>query len=97
MMPEMDGIQLLRRLWSSIQPGRHHHDGARGTISTAVEAMKVGAFDYILKPFKLQRSCRYCTRGMEVRRLRLENVRLRQYVELTFKSPACTSSATARP
>ncbi len=88
MMPEMDGIQLLRKalevdpnLVGIIMTGQ-------GTISTAVEAMKVGAFDYILKPFKLQAILPVLARGMEVRRLRLENVRLRQYVEqLTFKSP----------
>ena len=88
MMPEMDGIQLLRKaleidpnLVGIIMTGQ-------GTISTAVEAMKVGAFDYILKPFKLQSILPVLSRAMEVRRLRIENVRLRQYVErLTFKTP----------
>lgn len=88
MMPEMDGIQLLRKaleidsnLVGIIMTGQ-------GTISTAVEAMKVGAFDYILKPFKLQAILPVLSRAMEVRHLRLENIRLRQYVErLTFKSP----------
>lgn len=87
MMPQMDGIQLLRKgleidpnLVGIIMTGQ-------GTISTAVEAMKVGAFDYILKPFKLQAIQPVLARGMEVRSLRLENIRLRQYVErLTFKS-----------
>lgn len=88
MMPEMDGIQLLRKaleidpnLVGIIMTGQ-------GTISTAVEAMKVGAFDYILKPFKLQSILPVLSRAMEVRRLRIENVRLKQYVErLTFKTP----------
>ena len=54
MMPGMDGIQLLRQaleidpnLVGIIMTGQ-------GTIPTAVEAMKVGAFDYLLKPFNLQ-------------------------------------------
>lgn len=88
MMPQIDGIQLLRQaleidpnLVGIIMTGQ-------GTISTAVEAMKVGAFDYILKPFKLQAILPVLARAMEVRRLRLENIRLRQYVdELTFRSP----------
>jgi DNA-binding NtrC family response regulator len=88
MMPEMDGIALLRKalefdpnLVGIIMTGQ-------GAISTAVEAMKVGAFDYILKPFKLQAILPVLSRAMEVRRLRLENIRLRRYVEdLTFKSP----------
>src|SRR5689334_19013727 len=54
MMPGTDGIQLLRQalaidpnLVGIIMTGQ-------GTIQTAVEAMKSGAFDYILKPFRLQ-------------------------------------------
>jgi two-component system response regulator AtoC len=88
MMPETDGIQLLREavqidpnLIGIIMTGQ-------GTIPTAVEAMKVGAFDYVLKPFKLQVMLPILARAMDVRRLRLENVRLRRYVgQLTFESP----------
>ncbi len=53
MMPGMDGIALLRAA-HALQP-----DLAgvvmtgKGTIATAVEAMKEGALDYVLKPFKL--------------------------------------------
>jgi DNA-binding NtrC family response regulator len=88
MMPEMDGIQLLRKaleidpnLVGIIMTGQ-------GTIQTAVEAMKLGAFDYVLKPFKLQAMLPILSRAMEVRRLRMENVRLRQWVaQLSFESP----------
>ena len=88
MMPGMDGVQLLRKaleldpnLVGIIMTGQ-------GTISSAVEAMKVGAFDYVLKPFDLQTMLPILARALEVRRLRTENVRLRQYVErLSFESP----------
>ncbi|MBA4190528.1 MAG: hypothetical protein C0467_21285 [Planctomycetaceae bacterium] len=88
MMPGTDGIQLLRQalaidpsLVGIIMTGQ-------GTIQTAVEAMKSGAFDYILKPFRLQNVLPIIDRAMEVRRLRVENVRLRSIVkELTFESP----------
>ena len=54
MLPEMDGIALLRAALD-IDP---HLVGilmtGQGTIQTAVDAMKVGAFDYVLKPFRLQ-------------------------------------------
>jgi DNA-binding NtrC family response regulator len=88
MMPDMDGIQLLRRalaidpqLVGIIMTGQ-------GTIQTAVEAMKLGAFDYVLKPFKLHMLLPILARAMDVRRLRLENVRLRQYLEqLSYESP----------
>jgi len=88
MMPGMDGIQLLRKaleidpnLVGIIMTGQ-------GTIPTAVEAMKVGAFDYVLKPFNLQIMLPILTRAMDMRRLRLENIRLRQYVErINYESP----------
>jgi DNA-binding NtrC family response regulator len=88
MMPGTDGIQLLRQalqidpnLVGVIMTGQ-------GTIQTAVEAMKAGAFDYILKPFRLQQVMPVLDRAMEVRRLRTEVVRLRRLVgELTYESP----------
>jgi DNA-binding NtrC family response regulator len=88
MMPGMDGIAVLRKaleidptLVGIIMTGQ-------GTVPTAVEAMKVGAFDYVLKPFDLKTMLPLLGRAMEMRRLRAENVRLRQYVErLTYESP----------
>lgn len=80
MMPEMDGIALLQaavqidsRLVSIIMTGE-------GTIATAVEAMKSGAFDYILKPFTLSAILPVLARALGVRRLRLENLELEQRV-----------------
>jgi DNA-binding NtrC family response regulator len=88
MMPGMDGLQLLRKaleidpnLVAIIMTGQ-------GTISSAVEAMKLGAFDYVLKPFDLKTMLPILARAMDVRRLRMENVRLRRYVErLRYESP----------
>src|SRR5471032_1707951 len=76
MMPEMDGISLLQaakqkdpHLVGIIMTGE-------GTIPTAVEAMKSGALDYILKPFKLRAILPVLERALEVRGLRLENALL---------------------
>jgi DNA-binding NtrC family response regulator len=88
MMPGMDGIETLRKaldldpnLVGIIMTGQ-------GTIPSAVAAMKVGAFDYVLKPFTLQTLLPILTRAMDVHRLRVENVRLRQHVaRLQFESP----------
>jgi DNA-binding NtrC family response regulator len=88
MMPGMNGIQLLQKaleidsnLVGIIMTGQ-------GTIPTAVEAMKVGAFDYLPKPFNLRTMLPILTRAMDMRRLRMENVRLRRYVEqLSYESP----------
>lgn len=88
MMPEMNGIDLLRQalvidplLVGVIMTGQ-------GTISTAVEAMKSGAYDYILKPFRIGLLLPVLARALELRRLRAENIRLRRYVEaIQFESP----------
>jgi DNA-binding NtrC family response regulator len=88
MMPGMDGIQLLRKALESDPNLVGIIMTGQGTIPTAVEAMKVGAFDYLMKPFNLQTMLPILARAMDVRRLRLENVRLRHYVErLSYESP----------
>ncbi|AET66323.1 response regulator with CheY-like receiver, AAA-type ATPase, and DNA-binding domains [Desulfosporosinus orientis DSM 765] len=52
-MPDIDGIEVLKRL-KSINPNIPViMITAHGTIETAIEAMKIGATDYITKPFKL--------------------------------------------
>jgi DNA-binding NtrC family response regulator len=88
MMPGMDGIQMLRKALESDPNLVGIIMTGQGTIASAIEAMKVGAFDYVLKPFNLQTMLPILARGLEVRRLRTENVRLRRYVErLSYESP----------
>jgi two-component system, sensor histidine kinase and response regulator len=72
-MPGMDGIALLKAaqrvdpdLVGIVMTGE-------GTITSAVEAMQVGALDYILKPFKLSAILPVLGRALSVRRLRREN------------------------
>jgi two-component system sensor histidine kinase/response regulator len=84
MMPFMDGIALMREaraidadLVSIVMTGH-------GTIDTAVEAMKAGALDYLLKPFNLGVAIPVLSRALTVRRLRLQNGALmRQVAERT--------------
>jgi signal transduction histidine kinase len=80
MMPRMGGIALLQAaqkldpdLTGVIMTGE-------GTIVTAVEAMKIGALDYILKPFNLSVILPVLSRALTVRRLRIENKELEQSV-----------------
>src|SRR5258707_4984204 len=54
-MPRMSGLELLRALK---EQGEHTTTvilTAQGTVETAVEAIKQGAYDYLTKPFDLQR------------------------------------------
>jgi len=78
MMPDMDGIALLRAaqgidpdLVGLVMTGH-------GTVDTAVAAMKSGALDYILKPFDLKTIIPVLSRALAMRRLRLENTALLQ-------------------
>jgi len=80
MMPEMDGIALLRAAHESDPDLVGVLMTGQGTIDSAVEAMKAGALDYILKPFKLSVVLPVLSRALTVRRLRLENAALEQSV-----------------
>jgi signal transduction histidine kinase len=80
MMPDMSGVELLREalaidadLIGIVMTGH-------GTIETAIEAMKGGALDYILKPFNLSVITPILQRAVAMRRLRLENATLLRQV-----------------
>jgi signal transduction histidine kinase len=79
-MPEMSGIEFLR----SAQETDSNLVGVMMTghaaIDTAIEAMKAGALDYVVKPFKLSTIQPVITRALEVRRLRLEVAELQRRV-----------------
>lgn len=82
MMPAMDGITLVKE---ALQIDPHlvcMVMTGQGTIQTAVDAMKEGAFDYVLKPFRLQTVLPVLTRAMNTRRMRLENLHLRETIAI---------------
>jgi signal transduction histidine kinase len=77
-MPEMDGIALVQaargldaNLACIVMTGQ-------GTIASAVRSMKMGALDYVLKPFKLSAIVPVLARALETRQLRMENATLAQ-------------------
>lgn len=81
MMPEMDGITLLRAAQEIDRDLVGLVMTGHGTIDTAVEAMKSGALDYILKPFNLSTIVPVLVRALSVRGLRLANAELLQRVD----------------
>ena len=75
-MPGIGGIELLQaarqidpELVGIVMTGH-------GAIDTAIDAMKAGALDYILKPFSMSDILRVLERALGVRRLRIENASL---------------------
>lgn len=80
MMPEMDGISLLKEALAVDSEMVGIVMTGQGTIDTAVKAMKAGAVDYILKPFKLSAILPVLSRALAIRRLRVENLELSRCV-----------------
>ena len=76
-MPGMTGVDLLRNVRQAGCDTPTILMTAFGTIANAVEAMKLGAFDYIEKPFQADQICKLIERACQVRRLQSENEALR--------------------
>ncbi len=76
-MPEMDGLQLLSRLQEIDQQTPVIVMTAYGSVESAVQAMKQGAFDFIQKPFEGDQLVVTVRRAVEHRRLLQENTALK--------------------
>ena len=83
-MPRMDGLAFLKHAATKGLDAAIIMMSAYGTIDTAVEAMKLGAADYISKPFKPDEILLKLAQIEERNRLRQENIRLRDAVQQTF-------------
>ena len=90
MMPEMDGIALLRAAQQIDPDLAGIVMTGHGTIDTAVRALRDGALDYVLKPFRLDNLLSVLTRALETRRLQTENIQLREAVSIYELSRAIT-------
>ncbi len=73
-MPERSGIEVLREIKEIDQKSLVILMTAYGTTETAIEAMKYGAFDYILKPFTIQRLKELIEKAIEIRKMVKERV-----------------------
>lgn len=77
-MPGMDGMQLLKRLMSVDSALPVIMITGHGDVPMAVEAMRVGAFDFLEKPFNPDRMTELAKRATTSRRLTLDNRALRK-------------------
>jgi response regulator RpfG family c-di-GMP phosphodiesterase len=91
-MPRMGGIELLDAIGTAAPNALTVIMTGFGTVETAIDAMKRGAYDYILKPFKVEEVIRVVQRGLEKQRLSAENLRLREAVSLYTVSEAIAAS-----
>ena len=80
-MPGLDGITLLGRIKEVAPDTAVLLMTAFSTAEQAVEAMKLGAYDYIAKPFKVEEVKILARNALEKRDLKRENLRLRQEVQ----------------
>jgi signal transduction histidine kinase/CheY-like chemotaxis protein len=81
-MPEMDGVALLAAAQRIDPDVVGIIMTGHGTVDTAVDAMRAGSIDYVLKPFKLSAIMAVLTRALAVRRLRTENLELKETVSI---------------
>ncbi|MFY0991273.1 sigma-54-dependent transcriptional regulator [Halomonas sp. C05BenzN] len=86
-MPGMDGMALLREVRNRDPDLPVILITGHGDISTAVEAMREGAWDFLEKPFAGERLVEVVRRGVEKRRLSLENRRLKAELEAQQNAP----------
>lgn len=94
---DMDGVEILRHLKKT-----EYRDipilmiSGHGNVEMAVDAMKIGAFDFIEKPFKIDYIILTADRALEQKKLKAENNELKncvsqQEIEHAYKSPAMIS------
>ena len=77
-LPGMDGLELLAAIRRQNMQAPVIVMTAFGTIEVAVQAMKSGAVDFLLKPFSLDHLMAVVQKALEVRALRDENRKLRE-------------------
>ena len=85
MMPKMDGIEVLQRVKESHPDLEVIMITGLSQVETAVKSMKLGAFDYLTKPFDPDELRLVVERALERRRLLQENINLRTEVSSKYR------------
>ena len=81
MLPAIDGVGLLKRVKELRPPVEVIIITGRGTIEKAVEAMRLGAYDFIEKPLDRTQLLKAVGKAIEKYRLTTENLRLREQLQ----------------
>jgi len=85
MMPRISGMEILKRARDLDKNAMVIMITAYASPENAVEAMKIGAYDYITKPFQVDEIKLVVNKALEKTQLMEENLRLRQEVESRYK------------
>ena len=86
-MPRLDGMGLLRRLREkSTNPPEIIMLTGQGTVETAIESMKLGAYDYLTKPYRIAELSALVDQAAEKHQLKIDNTRLRAQIARTHNN-----------
>jgi DNA-binding NtrC family response regulator len=94
-LPRMDGMEVLQEVH------RHYPDlpvimiTGYASVETAIKAMKMGAFDYVVKPFRMEEVELVVGKALERSRLKRENVLLRRQIESQVGSGSLAGASPA--
>jgi DNA-binding NtrC family response regulator len=80
-MPDLDGFDLIRDVKATPHSPHIVMITAFGSIETAIKAVKLGAYDYITKPFEIEELILVADKALEERSLRRQVARLQREVE----------------
>jgi len=85
MLPEMNGIDIIKNIKEVDPDIQCIVITGYATVSTAVEAMKAGAFDYLMKPFNSSEIMMLIKRALEFQELHAENQQLKKNLESKYR------------
>ena len=91
-LPEMDGIEVLKKIKTMDENPQVVMISGHGTVETAVKATKLGAYDFLEKPLSLEKVVLTVKNALRQKRLEEENIQLRQKIKVKLhligKSPS---------
>jgi len=94
-MPVMDGIETLKKVKEMESTTEVIVLTGQGTIENAVQATKLGAYDYLTKPCQLTELCVLLQKALEKRQLNRENVHLKRLVKDVCGTPVMVGNSIA--
>jgi len=83
-MPDIDGLEVLEKARESHQDLIVIIMSGHGTIETAVQATKLGAYDFLEKPISREKLLLTVKRALDFRRLENENIELRSQIDFKY-------------